>query len=258
MDSNSDENVQSNNNQIENLNSINSTNSSNNNSNYIDDVSKEMSKLNIKETEKKNRGTGAGGKNTNKSGLEHENKTSLQDKVIIVNDSIKIEPPINNSNKNKLIKIKFKGKDTIFIYAPKSTFKKYMNYKEYTNKELYELSGTKEPDECYIDEENKIIFWLESKNQKHGGSKSEVLQTYTKKIEHLERRYPLFKCIYIYILNKSFIEKYKAEIDEMEHDKQKYFDSDDKNFKNEIIEFIHKTLEVIKMQRLYRKKKINQ
>ena len=27
---------------------------------------------------------------------------------------------------------------------------------------------------------------------------------------------------------------------------------------NEIIEFIHKTLEVIKMQRLYRKKKINQ
>ena len=43
-----------------------------------DELNSEMEKLSINETKIKNRGTGAGGANTNKNGLEFERKVDLK------------------------------------------------------------------------------------------------------------------------------------------------------------------------------------
>ena len=71
-----------------------------------------------KEKTIKNKGTGAGGANTNSNGLEFEKNTDLDDKLTVI-------------KKNKVSKtIKFNGNGKLFIKSEKARFLKYMENKK--------------------------------------------------------------------------------------------------------------------------------
>ena len=63
------------------------------------------------------------------------------------------------------------------------------------------LHGTKNPDECFVDEENKRIVIIEKKFQQCGGSVCEKLQTCLFKKENYEERFPDYDVEYVYCLS---------------------------------------------------------
>jgi hypothetical protein len=73
--------------------------------------------------------------------------------------------------------------------------------------------GCKKPDEIYIDMSNKIIFWIEKKNQNVPGSVSEKLQTAHCKRYSLEKNFPGFQIEYIFMLSNFFKTGHTAELD---------------------------------------------
>ena len=95
----------------------------------------------------KNKGTGAGGKNTNKNGLSYEEKTDLTDRITILENNKFFSKIIFNSNKKS------------FIKTQQANLFKYMNNE--INTDIIKAHGCKNPDECYIDEELKNIFIIE-------------------------------------------------------------------------------------------------
>ena len=95
----------------------------------------------------KNRGTGAGGSNTNKNGLSYENKTSLD-------THFEYSKQING-----FTVVKFSTFTTEFVTASKTKFFKYM--KDSMNKEIAPAHGCKQPDECFINNDNKTVFIIE-------------------------------------------------------------------------------------------------
>jgi len=116
-----------------------------------------------------NRGTGAGGANTNASGLPFEKKVAI----------------------NK----QYHGK----IVLTKSKFKKYMKTK-------YGLEIEREPDEAILDEEKKVIHIIEIKNQNCHGSVETKLWAGPGFIHEYEVCLPGWKIHYSFCLS-SFLEK---------------------------------------------------
>lgn len=106
----------------------------------------------------KNRGTGAGGKNTNYNGLKHEKNTIRENK--------------------------------------KSNFQRVLTQEGYLKNKL-EAHGCKQPDEVYLNENEKILFVIEKKFQQQSGSVCEKLQTGVFKREYLQKNLPDLKVIYI-------------------------------------------------------------
>ena len=90
----------------------------------------------------KNRGTGAGGSNTNKNGLSYESKTSL-------NTHFEYSKQING-----FTVVKFNTSPTEFVTL--AQFFKYM--KDFMNKEIAPAHGCKRPDECFINNDTKTVF----------------------------------------------------------------------------------------------------
>lgn len=144
----------------------------------------------------KNRGTGAGGANTNKNGLEYENDTYLGTEHIRLSDEFQKGCHFvrfkNDNSKREYVNIKEEQ-------SPKLTF--FMDYmKDNADNNIKPFHGTKKPDECYIDENNKTVFIIEKKYQTQSGSVCEKLQTPLVKETHLSKRYPGYKFVYMYIL----------------------------------------------------------
>ncbi len=92
-----------------------------------------------------NRGTGAGGANTNTSGLPFEEQTDLSNYHTILE--------INQHSKT----IKFLNHETLFRYTKQKNFEKYMGDK--INFTIKALHGSKRPDEAYINEEKKNCIY---------------------------------------------------------------------------------------------------
>lgn len=180
-----------------------------------------------------NRGKGAGGANTNKSGLHFEKITSLDSEY---------EKNVDIISK-KLQKISFKEQESDFLRPSKSYFCKFMDTMEATNKDIPLAEGAKQPDELYIyedmvDKTKKYIFWIEKKNQKCNGSVCEKLQTGYSKKKNLQLRYPHHKVFYIYVLS-SYFKKFKWEISECKNNNIPIFWGDEENYKKNIIKFIN-------------------
>lgn len=121
----------------------------------------------------KNKGTGAGGKNTNANGLNFEKETNF---------------------KNFLDKLGY-------VDYSKSSFKSFLKDKK-INKSL--IDGCKSPDECYINEETKHVIVIEKKFQNVGGSVCEKIQTAPFKKLFFEKLLPTYKITYAYVLSKWF------------------------------------------------------
>ena len=138
------------------------------------------------ETKEANKGTGAGGAMTNENGIKLEER--VRDIFTYM-----FEPIIRIGNINQIwniIKGSFKGDNRIFFRASEHAFRKWdirhkfsVDINEYSKKCLH---GAKEPDDAFIDMNNKVIYWIECKVQKKSGSKCEVLQTYNLKIRNLK------------------------------------------------------------------------
>jgi hypothetical protein len=184
-----------------------------------------LEKLNINEEENiTNKGTGAGGANTNKSGLPYEELTELKQKYTII-----------KSNKYHKI-IKFLDSDKEFKMSKQSGFFKCMNDK--INNKIEKAHGCKNPDECFIDEETKKIFIIEKKFQQVSGSVCEKIQTPDFKIWQYSRTFPEYKIIYIYCLSDWFKENCKAELEYLKHKKIPVFWGIDTEYKDKIVKFI--------------------
>jgi hypothetical protein len=176
-----------------------------------------------------NKGTGAGGANTNKNGLSYEEKTNLEP---LYSECIE-----NKKNKSKIIK--FIGYENELINANKSMLHKYMENIGEKETSLQSAAGCKEPDEAYIDLAKKYIFIIEKKFQQTPGSVDEKIQTAAFKKYHYSNLFPNFKIYYIYCLSDWFKrDEYKSVLEYLSNINIPVFWGNDEEYKKNIINFM--------------------
>lgn len=171
-----------------------------------------------------NKGTNAGGINTNKNGLCYEEITDLSDNFTVLED--------HDFSK----KIKFNQYEKNFIATKQSGLFKSM--KQYINKTIEKAHGCKNPDECYINKTNKYMFIIEKKFQQKPGSVCEKIQSADCKVWQYNRTFPEYKIVYIYCLSEWFKNNCKAELEYLAYKKIPVFWGNDINYKKKIIDFM--------------------
>lgn len=171
------------------------------------------------------KGAGAGGSNTNKNGLSYENKTSLESEYTLKIKNRYYEEIYFNQNKEK--KYYFTKQGNLFQFL-----------KNDINTLIDKAHGCKNPDECFIDNEQKYIFIIEKKFQQVGGSVCEKIQTAPFKLWQYQRTFPKYKIIYIYCLSDWFKNNCKAELDYLKLNNIPIFWGSDIEYKNNIVKFI--------------------
>jgi len=183
--------------------------------------------------EKKNRGTGAGGAKTNENGVKLENRV----RNYYGSKCEMVEVLEKNKNKYKVVKVSVNGRN--LYRASEGAFKRWdilngfsKDDKDYKNRGLH---GAKNPDDAFIDKENKIIYFIECKVQEVAGSKCEVLQTYNQKVRNLRERYPGYQINYIYVLDKNFRNLCPTEIKYIKEDGITIVWDDDEVFENSLM-----------------------
>lgn len=190
-----------------------------------------------------NKGTGAGGANTNHNGLTFESKTSIEPKLNeykYVLKNIKIK-------KRKGIYYEYKDDNITIIYFKKNGFKLFFE-KEFN------IKTYRQPDEAYLikKDDNFILKILEKKNQNVEGSIEEKLKTGA----FNKREYELmlnihddlkFNIIYTFCVSK-FLQN-KLESDDikyinirkiMKEDNIDILFGDDEDYQNKLCEWIKK------------------
>ena len=172
-----------------------------------------------------NKGKGAGGCNTNKNGLPYEELTDLNDCL----DELCHLPH------SKVIK--FKNSDIKYIKTKQANLYKCMS--DHIDKNIKKAHGCKNPDECYIDEERKIMFIIEKKFQQVSGSVCEKIQTYDFKMWQYQRTFPSYNIVYIYCLSEWFKSNCKAELEYFEYRNVPLFWGNSPSYKNDIIQFMN-------------------
>lgn len=172
--------------------------------------------------------TTPGGANTNKSGLPFEKKTDLTSEHIIILNK--------NSNSKYHTSIRFSQSPLIYQKIKNKQLFKYMKNKHDTR--VNKGHGCKQPDECYVDEFNKIIYIIEKKNQKGGGSVIEKLQTTEFKLWNFRKLFPTYEIEYIYCLGDWFKINCPAELEYLKLKNIPVFWVDDTNFKHDIVNYI--------------------
>ena len=180
-----------------------------------------------------NRGTGAGGANTNQNGLSYEELTDLKDKF----------KSYNLNTTDNVYEVVFQGHTRKFLQANKCALHKYMVKKGERNLDLLPAAGCKQPDEAYIDPEEKILFIIEKKFQQTGGSVDEKIQTGPFKQMHYKELFPNYKLHYIYCLSDWFKkDEYKSTLHYLKTNDIPVFWGSSETFKEDMIEFIHSSL----------------
>jgi hypothetical protein len=181
-------------------------------------------KNNKEQTTIKNKGTGAGGANTNKNGLSYEELTDLNNCFTII-------------KKYKFSsKIKFNNHEKFLTITKKTQLFKCMD--KDIDKTIKKGHGCKSPDECYIDENTKTIFIIEKKFQQVPGSVCEKIQTPDFKIWQYNRTFPKFNIVYIYCLSEWFKKNCESELEYFQFKKIPVFWGNSDTYKNDIINFM--------------------
>jgi hypothetical protein len=175
--------------------------------------------------EQKNRGTGAGGKNTNKNGLSFERKTDLRNSEYYTITK-------RNKNREELI-LSLDDFEVNFIRLKGTGFIKEFNLKQ---EDL--AHGCKRPDEVYYNECSKTIFIIEKKNQNCGGSVCEKIQTGQFKKDFFQTILEGYNVHYIYCLSDWFKDNCIPELRYLEKHNIPVFWGDDDNYTWDIINYI--------------------
>lgn len=177
----------------------------------------------------KNKGTGAGGANTNLYGLSYEDKTNLEE----------LFSELKCDKKSKIRNIKFNNYQNELVNVNKSNLYKFMEKIGEKNDKLQPAAGCKEPDEAYIDINKKMVFIIEKKFQQTSGSVDEKIQTGPFKKIHYSKQFPNYKVNYIYCLSDWFKrDEYTSVLDYLKENNIPVFWGNDLNYKEDIIKFI--------------------
>jgi len=200
----------------------------NENLDVVEDLTEGIQTTDPNEKQKiKNRGTGAGGSNTNKNGLPYEEITTL-----IPGTRFKHIRDIPLGKKT-IQEVDIDG--NTFIKLTKGELKNYM----ITQKEYIKNEKSLQPDECYLDEKNKILNIIEKKFQQTYGSVDEKIQTAEFKKWFYEKQYPNYTIKYCYCLSDWFKQdKYKPDL---EFNKIKGFEvfwGKDDNYQGKIMDWL--------------------
>ena len=189
-----------------------------------------------------NRGTGAGGANTNATGLSYEAKTDLSTDYIIVPSPTNGPSTTSTSPDSPLGKyprIKFTGNNKKFIKANKSELHKIMTAAKEINDNLEPAAGCKNPDEAYIAPESNRVYIIEKKFQQTSGSVDEKIQTGVFKKYHYGKLFPNYRISYIYCLSDWFRKaEYKSVLDYLGENQIPIFWGNDPDYKQKIIRFM--------------------
>jgi len=182
----------------------------------------------VVEVKVENKGTGAGGYKTNTNGLPYEKKTELN-----IGDRYKHKGSFKLGKKD-IMKVSIDG--ISYTKLQKGELKKYMMLKKkYNTKSEKSL----QPDECYLDEENRIINVIEKKFQQGPGSCDEKIQTGPFKRWFYKEQYPDYEIRYCYCLSDWFkSDKYKPEMRYLKDYNIKVFWGKDDNYQNNIMDWI--------------------
>jgi hypothetical protein len=186
-----------------------------------------------------NKGTGAGGANTNLNGLTFERKTSIENKLIEKNF---IKNTINKSKNGYYFE--YNNSDKKFIYLTQDGFKLYLE-KEFN------INSYRKPDEAFIIIQNNEynIKILEKKNQNVNGSVEDKLKTglfNKKEYERIFKKIPhKFNIDYAFCVSKFLQDKFESNnikynnmIEIMKEDDIKLFYGEKDNYFDLIFEWI--------------------
>ena len=191
-----------------------------------------------------NKGTGAGGANTNANGLPYELYTDLSGLYTQCQGMAK-EISVKTS-KCHMKSVTFAGYDRLIYVGNKSAFHKGMELLGFSMVLPVALGitqpahGCRQPDEAYVDIERKKIIIIEKKFQQHGGSVCEKIQSGDFKRRQYQKMYPQFDVYYVYCLSSWFKENCAAEIDDLvNYSNIPVFFGDDEKYNENIIRFIH-------------------
>jgi len=124
----------------------------------------------------------------------------------------------------------------VFIATKKSGLFRSMN--NHIDTKIKKAHGCKNPDECYINQNNKIIFIIEKKFQQKPGSVCEKIQTSDFKKWQYNRTFPDYKIVYIYCLSKWFKNNCEAELEYLKLKNIPVFWGENNSYKESIIEFL--------------------
>ena len=183
-----------------------------------------------------NRGTGAGGANTNASGLVFERNTYLTEKYIT----------IGTKHNCKIIEFDTENaKNKPLVELTKSNFHKFMRTENHSVQQPdgYPICphGCRQPDEAYFYEPTQQLFIIEKKNQSGSGSVCEKLQTAVFKRDAFQTQFPSCTIHYMFCLSDFFRSKKSTceyEIDFLRRNNIPIFWGADTTYKNDIINYI--------------------
>lgn len=155
-----------------------------------------------------------GGAQTNRNGLHFEQTTSLNDALIRAGFQIRNQYDVYKNKRligHSINKSKF---STIFLRNHD------INYLQYNSKRW-------DPDEAFVNLENRTVYIIEKKFQQTSGSVDEKLSTFPfKKREYENLLAPIdFDVVYIYLLSSNWFDnaKYKDYFDYMEEQNCPYY-----------------------------------
>jgi len=191
-----------------------------------------------------NKGTGAGGANTNANGLPYESYTDLSDSYTEWQESS--EPTPGKKSKYPMKSVSFAGYDKQIHVGNKNAFHSGMKLLGFPMVLPVSLGitqpahGCRQPDEAYVDTQRKKIIIIEKKFQQCGGSVCEKIQSGEFKRRQYQKMYPQFELHYVYCLSSWFKKNCAAEIDDLvNYSNIPVFFGDDEKYKENIIRFIH-------------------
>lgn len=190
-----------------------------------------------------NKGHGAGGANTNLTGLSFEKESNIQFKII---DVLELSEKVLFEYKNTHYQLHCLKKTTLF---------KYMKYIQEFDVNIHHAHGCKQPDECYVEESKKILFVIEKKNQNVSGSVCEKIQTAPFKLYHYKKCFPNYKIHYLYCLSEWFRNHTKAELEYLTDMKIPYFFFNDK-YIDSIQRYIYEILQQNEVQEYVNSKEL--
>lgn len=167
-----------------------------------------------------NRGTGAGGANTNANGLSYETATEL---------SLFELERIPNFKERGGVQLK------------KAAFYKHMDKLGTIDKRVLTASGCKQPDEVVV--VDKHVFIIEKKFQNGPGSVDEKIQTGGFKKMHYQSMFPTYRVHYIYCLSDWFKRpEYRSVLAYLDTQSVPVFWGQDADYKTQIMDYICQAL----------------
>ena len=165
-----------------------------------------------------NRGTGAGGANTNATGLAYETLTDLNDMYTRAGDMLT-----------------FHGYTKQF-----KTFKKAELFRKVRrDTSVVPMHGCKQPDESFLSIDDSKLFIIEKKFQQTSGSVCEKIQTGDAKRYNYRNMFPELEVHYVYCLSEWFASNCKAELDYLSECGIPIFWGGDSTYKKNIVEYIN-------------------